>query len=202
ARRKGKWVGGHPLLGYDVDPQSFTLVVNPEEAARVREIFRLYRRLRGLIATVQELDERRWTNKRWQTRKGHERGGGAFTKASLHHLLTNVVYLGEVKHKNEAYPGEHEAIIDAKLWHDVQNLLGRRDGTSRLRNDSAALLKGLLRCQPCGRTMTPTHASKNGGPRYRYYVCTNAIQRGRKACPSGSLPNAAVRHWDVQQETN
>ena len=28
ARRKGKWSGGQPLLGYDVDPQGFKLVVN------------------------------------------------------------------------------------------------------------------------------------------------------------------------------
>src|ERR1700683_1475555 len=27
-RRKGKWAGGHPLLGYDVDPSNFRLVEN------------------------------------------------------------------------------------------------------------------------------------------------------------------------------
>src|SRR5205085_1189643 len=40
-RRKGKWAGGHPILGYDVDPKGFRLVVNAEEAERVREIFAL-----------------------------------------------------------------------------------------------------------------------------------------------------------------
>jgi site-specific DNA recombinase len=39
ARRKGKWLGGTPVLGYDVDPQTRRLIVNPEEAARVRDIF-------------------------------------------------------------------------------------------------------------------------------------------------------------------
>ena len=42
ARRKGKWAGGHPLLGYDVDPQRFKLIVNADEAQRVRETFDLY----------------------------------------------------------------------------------------------------------------------------------------------------------------
>src|SRR5262249_37253762 len=98
ARRKGKWVGGHPLLGYDVDPHIYKLVVNEPEAARVREIFALYRELGGLVQTVEELERRGWTNKRWQTRKGHERGGKPFAKSSLHHLLTNVVYRGKVKH--------------------------------------------------------------------------------------------------------
>src|SRR5205823_4826357 len=39
ARRKGRWVGGSPVLGYDVDPEGGRLVINPAEAERVREIF-------------------------------------------------------------------------------------------------------------------------------------------------------------------
>ncbi len=35
ARRKGKWVGGTPLLGYDVAPGGGSLVVNSSEARRV-----------------------------------------------------------------------------------------------------------------------------------------------------------------------
>jgi DNA invertase Pin-like site-specific DNA recombinase len=42
ARRKGKWVGGMPLLGFDVDPRGSKLIVNDDEAARVRAIFELY----------------------------------------------------------------------------------------------------------------------------------------------------------------
>jgi hypothetical protein len=39
ARRKGKWSGGLPLLGYDVDPRGSKLVVNAEEAQHVQAIF-------------------------------------------------------------------------------------------------------------------------------------------------------------------
>jgi site-specific DNA recombinase len=39
-RRKGKWSGGMPLLGYDVVETK--LVVNPDEAVWVRAIFQLY----------------------------------------------------------------------------------------------------------------------------------------------------------------
>src|SRR5437763_15726668 len=39
-RRKGKWTGGYPLLGYDVDPRGGRLPVNEDEAVRVRAIFR------------------------------------------------------------------------------------------------------------------------------------------------------------------
>ena len=60
-RRKGKWSGGHPLLGYDVNPQGFKLMVNEDEAHRVRAIFNLYLEHRGLLPVVQELERRRMT---------------------------------------------------------------------------------------------------------------------------------------------
>src|SRR5262245_41734145 len=74
-RRKGKWAGVYPLLGYDVDPKGSKLLVNEDEAVQVRAIFALYLQHQGLLPVVQELERRGWTGKRWQTRKGHERGG-------------------------------------------------------------------------------------------------------------------------------
>ncbi|MCA9563028.1 MAG: recombinase family protein, partial [Myxococcales bacterium] len=110
ARRKGKWSGGMPLLGYNVDPQGSKLVVNESEATRVRAIFELYAEHQSLLAVVTELDERRWVNKRWTTKKSIERGGKRFTKTSLHKLLTNVTYIGKLRYKDEVHDGEHEAI--------------------------------------------------------------------------------------------
>ena len=110
-RRKGKWLGGTPVLGYDVDSPMRRLVVHPQEAERVRAIFRLYLELRGLIPTVQELSRRGWVAKRWTTRKGITRGGRPFNKASLHYLLTNVTYLGRVRFQGQIYEGNHEAIV-------------------------------------------------------------------------------------------
>ena len=109
ARRKGKWTGGMPLLGYDVDPRSSKLIVNEEEATQVRAIFDLYLEHQSMLATIRELDGRGWMNKRWTTRKGHQRGGKPFTKTSLYKLLTNVTYVGKLKYKAEVHPGEHSA---------------------------------------------------------------------------------------------
>ena len=55
ARRKGKWSGGHPLLGYDVDPHTRKLLVNEAEAVRVREIFQLYLEHQALMPVLAEL---------------------------------------------------------------------------------------------------------------------------------------------------
>jgi site-specific DNA recombinase len=201
ARRKGKWAGGHPLLGYDVDPQRFKLAVNEDEAARVRAIFDLYLEHEGLVQVAQELDRRGWVNKRWTTRKGRERGGKPFTKTSLHKLLTNVTYIGKVRYKTEIHNGEQPGLVDPAVWQRVQALLARngRSGGSLVRNQFGALLKGLLRCVPCGCAMTPAHTTRKGSKRYRYYVCTNAQKRGWDCCPSKSIPAGEIERFVVEQ---
>src|SRR6266404_6161842 len=66
ARRKGKWVGGTPVLGYDVDPAGGRLVINEPEAQRVREIFRLFKTHRSpLNQQILEIEARR--RARWPT---------------------------------------------------------------------------------------------------------------------------------------
>ncbi|MBU4400776.1 MAG: recombinase family protein, partial [Planctomycetes bacterium] len=200
-RRKGKWSGGMPLLGYDVDPQGSKLVVNEDEAARVRAMFQLYLDHEGLIPVVQELERRGWRNKRWTTRKGTERGGRLFDKNSLWHLLTNVTYTGKIRYKDEVHEGEHEAIVSDEVWQRVQAMLHRngRTGGGVVRNKFGALLKGLLRCVPCNCAMTPSHSTRDSKKRYRYYVCTAAQKRGRQACPSQSIPAGEIERFIVEQ---
>ena len=98
ARRKGKWSGGLPILGYDVDARTKKLVINEEEAVRVRAIFVLYLEHRGLLPVVEEMARRGWCNKQSLTGQGHVRGGRPFTKGSLYQLLTNVTYTGQVRY--------------------------------------------------------------------------------------------------------
>jgi site-specific DNA recombinase len=87
------------------------------------------------------------------------------------------------------------------LWQQVQDLLSAHgSGTARGgRCSSAALLGGLLRCQPCGCAMTPAQAARKGGKRYRYYVCTAAQRLGWRNCPSKALPAAAVETFVIDQ---
>ena len=60
ARRKGKWIGGHPVLGYDIDPKGGKLIINPDEAQRVLAIYRLYLKNCTLSEVWDEVRHRGW----------------------------------------------------------------------------------------------------------------------------------------------
>ncbi len=197
-RRKGKWSGGMPILGYTVVQTK--LVVDEDEAERVRQIFQMYLEQQSLLAVVKELNSRGGRTKRWTTRKGSVRGGRLFNKNSLYQLVTNVVYIGKVKYKDEVHNGEHEPIVDDETFKQVQTLLRRngRSGGRAVWNKHGALLRGLLRCAACECGMSHTYSAK-GNRQYRYYVCTRAQQRGWQACPSPSVPAGEIERFVVDQ---
>ncbi|MCI0341379.1 MAG: recombinase family protein [Planctomycetales bacterium] len=200
ARRKGKWTGGMPILGYDVDPKGGRLLVNDAEAARVREIFELYLKEQSLVATAVALNGRGSTTKSWITKKGRPHEGAAFTKSNLFGLLSNVAYIGQVSHKGTAYPGEQPAIVDGDLWRRTQEVLrhnGRTGGKS-VRNKHGALLKELLRCVPCDASMIHTWTVKDQ-KRYRYYVCLKAQKQGWTSCPTKAVPAQEVERFVVER---
>lgn len=201
ARKRGKWCGGRPILGYDVEPGTLRLVVNAEEAARVREIFEIYYREQSLLKTAGILRERGWTTKAWTSRKGKPMGGNEFEKSGVQKLLVNPAYIGKVSHKGTLYPGEHEGIIDEVLWTRVQTSLRRngRTGGMHMHNKHGALLKGLLRCGSCRCAMVHTFAVRTGNKAYRYYTCSNSQRRGADACGSGPISAQQIEDFVAQK---
>ena len=200
ARRKGKWVGGNPVLGYDVAPEGGSLTVNQGEAQRVREIFALYLELGSLIPVVEELDRRGWRMKSWKTREGRQAGGKPIAKNSLYNLLTNMIYVGKVKFGGQVYEGEHQRILEEETWNKVQTALnrnGRRGGRS-IGNKYSALLKGLVTCGTCDVGMIHTYVTKKD-KLYRYYVCVKAHQRGWAQCETRSVSAPALEDAVVEQ---
>ncbi|HRW60303.1 MAG TPA: recombinase family protein [Defluviicoccus sp.] len=203
ARRKGKWMGGKPILGYDLEggPGASKLVVNTAEAEQVREIFALYLEKQSLIQLARELAARGWRTKCWTTRKGQPTGGNPYDKNNLFKLITNALYVGKVRHKDDLFPGEHRAIVDEDVWAKAQRMLrvNGRTGGSHTRNMYGALLKGLLYCRPCELAMGHTHTAGKGGRRYRYYTCYGASKRGWDSCPSKSVPAEQIEQFVVNQ---
>jgi hypothetical protein len=177
SKQKGMWMGGNPPLGYDVVDRK--LVVNAPEAERVRDIFRRYAGLKSVRALKEELDADGIVSKSSVDRFGKSRGGKPLARGALYLMLQNRIYRGEIVHKDKAYPGLHEAIVDEALWDMVQAALAdnRVERVTRSTATNPSLLAGLV-YDASGERMSPTHANKRG-TRYRYYVSQSLIKRGR-----------------------
>jgi DNA invertase Pin-like site-specific DNA recombinase len=176
SKKRGMWMGGYPPLGYDVKDRK--LVVNEAEAETVRYIFRRYRELGSVRLLKEHLDRADIVSKRRTAPDGRAYGGKPFARGALYHMLQNRLYRGEIVHKNQAYPGEHQPIIDEGLWQTVQETLAanRVDRGAGKGNHHVSPLVGLI-YDAHGQPMTPTHAVKKG-IRYRYYVSKSLLTEG------------------------
>ena len=187
SRKRGKWMGGWTPLGYEVRDRK--LLIHEGDAERVRAIFRRFVQLKSATLLARELIA---ANER--TRYGH-----LLDKTLLYRILRNRVYLGEAVHKGTCYPGEHEAIIDQKLWDQAHSILKEspRKRANNSRAQTPALLKGLL-FGPDGAAMSPTHTRKSGRL-YRYYISQTAMKQGRSDCPVKLVPAAELERIIIDQ---
>jgi site-specific DNA recombinase len=146
-------------LGYDVKDRK--LVVNEGEAATVRGIFERFVEVGSATVLARELRRKGIRNKK----------GTLVDKGYLYRVLVN---RGDAVHKCKAYPGEHQATIDAQLWDQVHAILRQnpRKRANNTRAQAPALLKGLI-FTAMGAAMTPS-STKKGARRYRYYVSMDA----------------------------
>jgi len=178
SKKKGIWMGGPVPLGYDVGDRK--LLVNEEEAETVRHIMRRYIELGSVRMLIDELARNGRVTKVQQRASGPHKGGVAFGRGTLFHLLKNRIYRGQIVHKGTAYPGEHPAIVSQDLWHAVQQRLGEHTNRRKLGSgDQPSLLIGLVR-DGHGRKMSPSHAVK-GPKRYRYYITHSGTGPNRPA---------------------
>jgi site-specific DNA recombinase len=199
ARKKGKWTGGHILLGYDLDSRAGKLVVNPVEAGRVREAFRLYLEGTSVQEIVQRFDKLGWRNKQWTTQEGKLYGGSVLRRCHIYKLLGNIAYTGRVRAGDAIYPGEHEALVDEQTFALAQVRLKQNAWTpgNPHRVKYEALLRGMLYCAICGSGMYSTY-SESKHRRYRYYTCYKSQQRLRAECNSKAVSGPSVDDAVVQ----
>jgi site-specific DNA recombinase len=176
------------------------LVVNDDEAQQVRATFDLYLELGTLREVVAELRRRGWRNKRFIGKHGREVIGGPFTKATLHALLTNIVYRGLMHCANEVVAGAHQEIVDARTWDAVQAQLqeNSNNGGAAARNKAGATLRGLVSCGRCGSAMLHAFTTKQS-KRYRYYICAKHHNEGSVTCPGSRVPAGEFERFVADQ---
>jgi site-specific DNA recombinase len=179
SKRKGMWMGGRIPLGYDV--RDGKLVVNQEEANLVNDIYGCYLKFGAVSKLKQYLDEHGITAKKRISSSGTWSGGGSFSRGALYQILQNHLYRGKIRHRDDVYAGEHDAIVPLELWERVQAQLrsdnqGRRNG---LKMNCPSTLTGLLQ-DAGGNRFAHSHTVKNG-KRYRYYVLqTDSVKEIRR----------------------
>src|SRR5215472_692681 len=168
SKAKGLWMGGVVPLGYDL--RARCLVINQAEAELVRQIFRRYLELGCVRLLKDELDGRGAVSKPRVSGNGARVKGHAFSRGALYAVLSNPLYIGEVRHRGVRYPGQHQGIVERELWDKVQQHLLARAQRRRLhavKVEPSPLLGKLFDSSGVG--LTPSHARK-GERRYRYYV--------------------------------
>ena len=179
-------MGGTPPLGYDLRHRH--LVVSKAEAETVRLIFRLYIELKTLRRVRDELDRKSVLSKQWASRGGVRHGGYAFGRGALYHLLANPIYVGEIRHKNVTYPGQHEAIIERATWDRVQEMLSKK--AAHPRGQTVRKGGGLLMGKLFDESGEPLYScwAKKGQRRYRYLVSKRLVKGTAKPDDGGMAP--------------
>jgi len=189
SKAKGMWMGGPLPLGYDVDNR--LLVINEAEAALVRRIFDDFVTMRSATLMVKAYGAEGLVTK----------GGKPFTKQTIYKMLHNRMYLGEIVHKGQSFPGQQQAIVTQAQWDAVHALIAtdaterRRETSGRLREP--VLLRGLL-FTPDGERLVPSYTVKKGKT-YRYYTPVKHRRFGAWASQHGPLPAAPIEELVIQQ---
>jgi site-specific DNA recombinase len=139
------------------------------EAANVREMFHLYayenHTLEGIV--------RRFADDGIVYRPSTPH----WSRTSVHNMLTDRAYIGEVKYRAAWYPGKHQPIVDRATWDRVQALLGNSQQLSH----TMTYASDLIECGHCGHKITgelKNKQTKNGPREYMYYRCTKYNQPG------------------------
>ena len=174
SKRKGMWMGGPVPIGYDLEARK--LVPNTKEAALVCKIFSLYLELGCVSRLALRLAREKIRSKVWITKAGIRLGGNAFARGALYDLLQNRLYIGEIRHRDQWYAGEHQGIVPRELWDNVQARMSgnRKKRRHHIRERSSSLLTGLL-VDGTGNRFTPSFTFKKRR-RYRYYVSQLSVR--------------------------
>ncbi|MDM0983495.1 recombinase family protein [Clostridium perfringens] len=203
--KSGNWCGGR-VLGYDLVPNNSPeeekkgknkLEINEKEAEIVRFIFNEYSKGKGYKAITNQINKLGY-----KTKKGNN-----FSVGSIRDILTNPVYIGEIrynvrqnwseKRRRNINPnpirvkGKHEAIIDRELWDKVQLILESKKGKPSRIYDGEYPLTGILRCPKCGAGMVISRTTNTLADvtkkRIAYYCCGNWKNKGTSVCNSNTI---------------
>ena len=118
ARNEGKFQGGYAIFGYQADPKTKRVSINPKEYEIVRFIVDMY--LTGMHSQFTICEE--LVKRGYKTKTGKE-----FTHTNIAHILRNENYLGNI-----TYP----QIITKEEWTKLRELVDKRRNKAKVKRNS------------------------------------------------------------------
>ena len=165
---------GTHAYGYSAGPDG-RYVVNPEEAAVVREIFRMYRAGCSAAMIARDLNARGL--KTWR--------GNPFRAQGILKIISNERYTGVYIWGSVRTPGGMPALITRSEFEEAQRM---KQKTARHVEQGAVdyFLTGKVFCGLCGCSMVGDSGTSKTGSRHYYYSCLH--RKRDRACTKRSVP--------------
>lgn len=112
------------------------------------------------------------------------------TPRTLHSVLTNPYYKGDVMYRGVAHEGRHKPLVDPATWQAVQDVLAGHAAGEKYRQHRH-YLKSSIFCGCCGSRLIVSHSKNRHGVIYPYFVCLGR-QMKRTSCRQKALLIAKV----------
>lgn len=168
---KSKNNGGGIPIGYLLDKQTQKLIIDPETAPLVVEIFERYSEGATVRSIIEDFNSRGLTNKRSKP----------FNTNSFNALLKNRKYIGEYSYQDVVIPGGVPAIVPEDLFYRVQQRMEKnKRAPAMAKTHEDFLLITKLFCGKCERMMVGESGKSHTGAMHYYYKCGNA--KRKKGC--------------------
>ena len=172
SKKKGIWMGGAVPIGYRVESRALHVVET--EAEFVRMLFRRYLELGSVVRLKATLDAEGIVTPARVAGTGRASGGKRLSRGHLYWILSNPIYIGRLRHKEQEHVGLHSGFIEPETWQAVQERLASQTQLRReAMKDELSFLAGKL-FDDRGHRMGATFAAK-GSRRWRYYVSRAAL---------------------------
>lgn len=156
------------------------------DSTLVRDIYRRYLDIGNVRLVAEALGRENILSPLRARKSGDTFGGCKFTRGQIYAILSNPIYIGEIRHRDKTHAGQHPPLIERDQWDYVQaKLADNVRGVRTVRQASPSILAGRV-VDEAGDQLVATHARKKGIS-YRYYV-SRALQHG-----SGTNSNHGLR---------
>lgn len=173
----------------DQGRENRTIELDPDRAPLIEWAFKAY--ASGNWTVSQLHDE--LTSRGLTTLPTPKRPSKPLAVSSVHRLLTNPYYKGDVVYRGTRYKGNHPALVPAEVWYQVQAVLTAHKSAAEATQIHDHYLKGTIHCGQCGSRLIVSNAKNRHGKVYCYFVCAGRHSK-RTTCTRQAILIEDVEH--------